>query len=180
VSSEIGAKKTTGRGWAVFALLFLVAFSFARWVLHERAVAVLESRIYNGAAPSRAAALPDSFNPLRWTGLVEMPEAYEILPVNLLGQFDPGDGILAYKPIPTAREAAAAEAARKTEAFQVFMNFSSFPYWRFSPADIENGIRVEAMDLRFCVPSHPRFVATAIVDQTGKVVDSRFSYWGEK
>jgi hypothetical protein len=39
-----------------------------------------------------------------------------------------------------------------------------------------NGIRVEVSDLRFGAPPHPGFVARAIVDQTGRVLESGFSY----
>ena len=38
VSSEMGAKPGSGRGLAWFALLFLVAYDFGRYLLHERAL----------------------------------------------------------------------------------------------------------------------------------------------
>jgi hypothetical protein len=48
--------------------------------------------------------------------------------VNLLGDFDPSAGRVLYKPEPEPREAVAMEAARRTEAFKVFLDFSQFPY----------------------------------------------------
>jgi inner membrane protein len=61
VNTEIGARsKHPGRGFAIFALLFLLAYNAGREVLHARAVAMLDSRIYGGAAPLRVAALPAS------------------------------------------------------------------------------------------------------------------------
>lgn len=176
VSGEIGARKSTGRGWAVFALVFLVVFSFGRLVLHDRAIAVLDSRLYNGAAPLRVAAMPDAFNPLHWGGIVETEESYSLLPVDLTGQFDPTAGAVLYKPQPDARQQAAARAAAGTEAFRVFLDFSAFPYWRFSPAEREDAVRISVLDLRFGSPAHPRFEATAVVDGQGRVLESGFRY----
>ena len=55
VSSEIGSRaKSTGAGWAMVALLALGAYDYSRSVLHERAVNLMASRIWNGlAAASR-------------------------------------------------------------------------------------------------------------------------------
>ncbi len=177
VSSEIGARKSTGRGWAVFALLFLVLYSFGHWVLHERAIAVLESRLYDGAAPVRVAAVPGPFNPFRWRGVVETQDAHLILPVDLLGQFDPSAGKMLYKAQASPAEAAAAEAARKTDAFRAFLDFSAYPLWRFGPSGAsENAIRVDVMDLRFGDPGNPAFEASAVVDQHNRVLESGFDY----
>jgi inner membrane protein len=177
VSSEIGARPGSGRGWAVAALSFLLLYSCGRDLLHERALATLDSRLYDGMEPVRVAAFPRAASPFRWAGLVETAQFYSILDVNLLGEFDPTAGRVLYKPEPGPREAAAAAAARKTEAFRVFLNFSQYPYWRFTPADHpEDAIGVDVMDLRFGAPPHQRFVATAIVDRTGRVVRSGFAY----
>jgi inner membrane protein len=177
VSSEIGARPGSGRGWAIAALSFLLLYGCGRYLLHERAVATLDSRLYEGAVPARVAAFPRSANPFRWSGLVETTGFYSPLDVDLLGGFDPDSGRVLYKPEPSPREAAAAAAARRTEAFWVFLDFSQYPYWRFTPADHpEDAIRVEVMDLRFGEPPHSRFVATAIVDSTGRVLQSGFAY----
>jgi inner membrane protein len=169
VSSEIGARPGSGRGWAVAALCFMVVFAFGRYLLHERAVATLDSRIYGGLDPLRVAALPTPANPFRWRGLVETSAFYSILNVNLLGEFDPGAGRLLYRPEIGPPEAAAMAAARRTEAFRVFLNFAQYPYWSFTPLE-NHGMRVEVTDLRF------GFAATAIMDRSGRVVESGFSY----
>jgi inner membrane protein len=177
VNTEIGAKPGSGRGFAIAALCFMLVYPFCRYLLHERAVAVLDSRMYEGHAPARIAALPGSANPFHWTGLVDTGEFYSILDVNLMGEFDPSAGRILYKPQPGPREASAAAAARQTEAFRVFLDFSQYPYWQFTPVESpEDGIRVDVMDLRFGAPPHPRFVATAIVDRTGRVIESGFRY----
>ena len=177
VSSEIGARPGSGRGWAIFALCFVALYSGARDVLHQRALATLDSRTYDGMTPLGAAALPDAFNPFRWKGLVETGTFYSLVPVNLLGEFDPAEGQLFYKAEPSPEQAAAAAAARRTPVFQSFLAFSQYPFWRFTPADApEQAIRVEVMDLRFGAPARPRFVAHAVVLPGGRVERSGFSF----
>lgn len=177
VSSEIGAQPGTGRGLALLVLGFLLSYEFGRYLLHQRAVAVLESRLYNGLVPSRVAALPGPANPFRWEGLVETPAFYSVQAVDLLREFDPANGRTLYKPEPGPAEAAAWEAASRTEAFQVFLQFSQYPLRRFTPLEEpRNGMRVEVMDLRFGTPPRPRFVATALVGEDGRVRRSWFTY----
>jgi inner membrane protein len=112
VSREIGARPGSGRAIAATALCFLALYGFGRYLLHNRASAILESRLYSGLAPLRVAAFPTGTNPLRWRGLVETGPFYSIEDVNLLTGFDPAAGQLYYKPEPNPVEAAAADAAR--------------------------------------------------------------------
>lgn len=177
VSSEIGAQPGSGRGVAIAALLFVVFYGAGRSLLHQRALAVLDARLYEGLAPARVAAFPGAVNPFRWTGLVETAPFYSIQDVDLLGEFDPTAGRILYKPEPGPEQLAAAGRARQTEAFRVFLNFTQYPLWRFTPVENpERGIRVQVMDLRFGTPPRPRFVATAIVTPDGRVERSSFSY----
>jgi hypothetical protein len=164
---------TPGRGFAIFALLFLVAYNGGRAVLHDRATAVLDARLYDGAAPSRVAALPTVGNPFRWRGLVETAEAYSVYDVNLLGEFDPRRGRRFYKPAP---DPAIATAAR-TRAFTEFLRFSQYPLWRVAPVwEPEAGTRVEAMDMRFGTPAAPAFVVTAVLGGRGQVLREWFGF----
>src|SRR5262249_14191940 len=71
VSQEIGAPNSKVRAAAIFALTLLLLYDGGRSILHQRALAILDSRIYSGAAPRRVAAFPDTVNPLRWHGLIE-------------------------------------------------------------------------------------------------------------
>jgi hypothetical protein len=144
-------------------------------------VAELDARMYGGMEPLRVAAEPGPLNPLRWRGIVETGPFYEVFDVNLLAEFDPAGGRIFYKAEPDPRQAAAAAAARKTEAFRAFLDFSQYPYWRFSDLDKpQNGVLVEATDLRFGTPARPGFVASAVVDSAGRVVESGFSYRGRR
>jgi len=181
VMSEIGARPGSGRGWAIAALCFLVFYGAGRYILHERALAVLDARLYDGLTPLRVAAEPGPLNPFRWRGIVETGPFYAICEVNLLEEFDPAAGRVLYKPEPDPRQAAAAAAARKTEAFRVFLDFSQVPYWRFSEVEQpENGILVEVVDLRFGTPARTGFAVRAVVDGAGRVVESGFSFRGRK
>ena len=134
VGSEIGSSAARsahhGRGFAWFALLFLLLYNCGRGVLHARAVAVLDSRLYEQTAPLRVAALPDAVNPLLWRGIVETRDFYAVEDFNLAGEFDPTRAAVFRKPEPDA----AMEAAARTEAFTRFADFSQFPLWRVSPA----------------------------------------------
>lgn len=176
VSSEIGARPGSGRGLAIFALCFVMLYGYGRYVLHQRAVAALESRIYDGAAPLRVAAFPGPVNPLEWRGLVESADSYSLLSVNLLRELDPNSAHKLYKPAAAGPEQTARNAAVKTDAFRAFLEFSQYPLWRFSPSSRPEGLRVEAMDLRFGTPPEPNFVATAIVDARFRVLKSWFEY----
>ena len=175
VNAEIGAatqpKGGARRGFAIFALLFLLLYDGGRSIAHARAVDTLESRIYNGSAPRRVAALA-SQNPFRWRGLIETAESYVIQDVNLLGEFDPSARPY-YKPEPSP----AFDAARRTEVFQEFLRFSQYPFWQMTPSDESEGAtRVEALDLRFGDPQEPGFVATAILDARQQVTRAWFQF----
>jgi len=175
VNAEIGAatqpKGGARRGFAIFALLFLLLYDGGRSIAHARAVDTLESRIYNGSAPRRVAALA-SQNPFRWRGLIETAESYVIQDVNLLGEFDPSARPY-YKPEPSP----AFDAARRTEVFQEFLRFSQYPFWQMTPSDESEGAtRVEALDLRFGDPQEPGFVATAILDARQQVMRAWFQF----
>lgn len=177
VNSEIGAagpERGGGarRGFAIFALSFLVVYDGARYVAHARALETLDSRIYSGSAPLRVAALPTE-NPLRWTGLVETFDGFSFEDVDLLGEFDPTTGRMFYRPEPSP----ALEAAERDPVFQQYLRFAQFPYWQLTPADDPEGAtRVEAVDLRFGDPQSPGFVCTAIVDAHQRVVRAWFQF----
>ena len=178
VGSEIasgGARdQHHGRGFAWLALLFVLLYDCGRGVLHARAVATLGSRLYEGAATTRVAALPGPANPMLWTGVADTGDFYAVESVDLLAGFDPTRALILYKPPPDA----AIEAARRTPAFQEVERFSQFPLWRVSPApDVPDGHMVQLSDLRFGSLSAPAFMATAILDARLEPVRAWFQ-WG--
>jgi len=89
VSSEIGERAGSGRGAAIAALALVAAYTGGRYLLHERALAILESHLYHGEIPRQVAALPVPANPLRWVGVVEGRAFSLRLNVNLREEFDP-------------------------------------------------------------------------------------------
>ena len=176
VSSEISSGKARsirhGRASAAFALVFILLYDGGRAVLHRRAVATLESRLYQGEAPSRVVAIP-GFDPLRWRGLVETAGFYQVSDLDLNGAWNPAHGMVFYKAAPEA----ALDAARRTATFQRFLAFAQFPLWRITPApEIERGKRVELFDMRFGTPAEPGFMTRALLNGQGIVVSTSFQF----
>jgi inner membrane protein len=176
VTAEITSGKPgqarPGTGFAWLALVFVLAYNAGRAVLHERALAVLDARLYSGAPPVRVAAFP-SENPLAWRGLVETTNSYVVESVDLSGRFDPGEGQMFFKP----QADAAIDAAHHSAVFGIFLEFSQFPLWRVTPAAVpENGRNVEVFDMRFGTPAEPGFAVSAIVDGRGVVSGAEFRF----
>ncbi len=173
ISSGNARIRSYGRGGAIFALVLFAVYDGGRAVLHNRVVNILESRLYQGAAPLRVAATPTSVNPLRWGGIVETPGFYAYQMVDLTQEFDPTRSFILQK----ADASPAMAAAARTPAFQAFDQWSQFPLWRVWPAEqLEGGKQVEAYDLRFGSPEKPAFVARALVDADQRVVESSFRF----
>jgi len=178
VSVEIGADSGGRSGAAVVVFCVCLLYGFGRYLLHERAVAVLDSRMCRNEAPLRVAAVPSPLNPFRWVGLVEGSGWYVTYTnLNLLDDFDPAAGKVFYKPEGRPEIAAVEE----TRLFQVFMSFSQWPLWRVMPvAEPENGVLVELVDLRFGIPPQARFLASAVVDSSMHVVNPELNLGGKK
>jgi hypothetical protein len=150
-------------------------YDCGRGVLHQRAVAEVESRIYAGATVARVAALPGPANPVLWKSVADTGDFYAVESIELITGFDPARALILYKPPADG----AIEAARRTPAFQEMERFSQFPLWRVSPApDLPDGRMVQLSDLRFGPPNAPAFVATAILDARMQLVRSWFQYGG--
>jgi inner membrane protein len=165
VSGEIGAQSGSGRGMAIFALSCFLIYDFGRFLSHQRAIEILNSRVYRDGPPLRAAAFPaGAVNPLIWQGWIERPEFVMRLPVNVLKEFDPTVGAILFKPTPSP----AIEAARQASAVAVFLKFAQYPLWSVMP--VEGGSDVEVRDLRF------PFSAQALVDSSNRVISSSFRY----
>ena len=173
VNSEIGGRGGPGRGWAAFALLFVALYTGARVMLHQRAIATLDARMYLGEEPKRVAAWPTPFNPFRWIGYAEGTNFQTIHDLNLNDEFDPLAGRVVYRP----ENQAALGAARKTETMERFLRFAQFPIWRITPlAEPQGALQVEAADLRFGQPPAMRFIVTVVLDQNLRVMSEEFRY----
>jgi len=182
VGSEIGEqRRQAGAGWAVAALLLLSAYDYGRSVLHGHAVALMESRIYNDITPLRTGAFPLA-NPLLWTGIAELNNAYVEVPIDLRAGFRPEAG----ETFSKAERTPAVEAAMRTEPFQRFLEFVQYPIWATAPSpNLEHGTDVSLVDLRFGTPYGPfsqraGFEATAAVSDRNQVVNSSFTFGSPK
>jgi inner membrane protein len=170
VSSEIGARKSSGakRGWAWVALGFLLAYEGGRFAAHQRAMEVMGARLYNGKQANRLSAIPNRWTPVQWRGVAE-GEGYVVsVAVDLSIEFDPSDGRIDYASPPN-------EAALKTRPFEVFSRFAQLPFWKVEKL-ADDTTEVQLIDLRFGTPEQPGFVATAIVEPSGIVRESKFGF----
>jgi inner membrane protein len=174
VSREIGSKDAPGRVLAIFALLFFLLFDIGRAILHARAVAQMEARLFDDAPPLRAAALPESLNPFEWHGVVETERTYKLLAVNTVGEVDTGSARVFFKP----PQEPAIEAAKRTEKIPFFLYFSRFPVWSESRVSLERGMgeRVEVTDLRFGEPQRGSFHCIALENSASQVLQTWFTF----
>ncbi|MGI8959470.1 MAG: metal-dependent hydrolase [Bryobacteraceae bacterium] len=174
VSSEIGERARPGRGTALFALAFFVLFDLTRAVLHQRAIAQLDSRLYEDAPPLRTAALPEPFTPFRWTGVVETADTYRLYTVNMLGDRNAQASQTFYKPPPRQ----SIENAKRTEPFRYFLYFARFPVWSEAPTFVDGnqGTRLDLTDLRFGTPWAGSFHCIAVENSRKDVLRSWFTY----
>ena len=170
VAGEIGAKPSTGRGWAIFALIFALCWIGGRGVLHARAEQMLTSRVQLGATPLRVMALPESFSPFKWRGLVETEGYFAVHQLNVLLDFDPEQGLLLRKP----QQLEVVQAAKRSAALQRFLRFSQWPVWRIVPMSEPPGAqRAEVFDLRFSDDA-TAFKAAVEVDAAGRILRETF------
>jgi inner membrane protein len=170
VSSEIGAKKSSAvkSGWAWAALVFLIAYEAGHVAAHQRALAVMGARLYNGRPAERLSAIPNRWTPFQWRGVAEGDGYVVNVPVDLNTEFDPLAGRLDYTAAPN-------EAALKTRPFQVFAAFNQLPFWK-SANLVDGSTEVQLIDLRFGTPQSPGFAASAMVAPSGEVREAKFGF----
>ena len=114
---------------------------------------MMAARLYEGAPPQRVTALPSAFNPLAWRGVIEGPGFVIILPVDAV------NGLGAERLYPLAAPIPAMNAALRTRPFQVFSSWSQLPFWKVTP--VEDGLRLDLIDLRFGTPDRPGFASVS-------------------
>lgn len=174
VSSEIGDRRSSGKGLAIFALIFFLCYGGFRELMHGRTIAQLESRIYDDALGGPAihmAALPTSFNPLDWGAIVEGEHAYRLYQLAAFSPFDPMQGDLLYKGQWKPEFA----AAGKTNEFRYCLYFSRFPYWQEVPAPGSEDSRIVTMtDLRYGAPGQSFISVQALVNGKGQIESTSF------
>lgn len=162
VLEEIGSKpKRHGRQrGAIFGLVCVALIIAGRGLLHQRAIALLDSRDYRGQTPLVAAAFPRPSNPLLWSGGVETDNAVFNLEVPLGPgrEFDPELADVHFKPQSsvTLQNAVASPAAIE------FLSFARFPLASVQPEG--DGFRVRLRDMRFASELAGRRGVIAVID----------------
>jgi inner membrane protein len=160
VGEEIGAqKRTKGVFSAVFAFVLVFAYVGARCVLHDRAVTLMNSRLYNGAPPLAVGAFPDSPSPFRWAGVIitESNLLRAEVPI-FVGTYDPFAAKSFYKP----EESPALETARASGTAILFLSFARFP--RAHVEHNDRGYHIEITDMRFEIGTPPGHSMMAAID----------------
>jgi inner membrane protein len=179
VTEEIGAKSKAPRGriGASLALLAVIAYMGARFVLHGNAVAMLDARTYRGELPRRVAAFAESESPFHWRGIVETERAFHDLDLSLASSssFNPDAAVVYYKP----ESSAPLDAARTTETARRLLEAAKFPKATVEKTDA--GYRVELRDLaqQQETRSGPRVIAIVETDANAKVLSDELA-WDQK
>lgn len=157
VSSEIGERKRVypSRVWPGIALGLVLFYDFGRALLHMRAVATLNARMYESEEPIRAAAFPTPLSPLVWHGLVETSDRDILYSFTLVDNFDPSSGKVFYRNDPGA----ALPALAALPNFGRLIAFDQYPLWRV--INDENNARYRLTDLRFGDPVAQTFTCSA-------------------
>ncbi len=142
--------------------------------MHNQALTQLQSRLFNGAPALKAAAFPDPFSPDLWTGVVETDRAFERLPVHALEDLNVAEAITFYKP----DIGSVIDRVKSRPEFAYMSYFSRFPVWSVAPLDTARAVgqRIELTDLRFGTPGAGAFHCVAVIDVSGRVRHSWFTY----
>ena len=111
--------------------------------MHAKAVEMLESQTYEGAAPTQTIAVPADFvHPGRWKGIARSPGLVTIVPLDVQEAYDESREMR----YPDAAPGDIIAVARKLPDFQTMMRFfAGTPFWKTTP--VSGGTLVELMDL---------------------------------
>ncbi len=170
--------KHRGRGGAIFALSCLALVWLVRDFQHRKAVAALDSRVYQGAEPIKVSAFPYPINPFLWHGVVETEAFYQTLPVDSRAPDAETDELAntQYKPV----ESAVIQAARESDLGRVYLNWAQYPLLEVEPLDGgKAGHLVRFYDLRYIYPDRETrpLAASLELDERMNVVAEGVGTW---
>jgi inner membrane protein len=152
ISEEIGAKGRGPRGQvgAILALAGMLAVWGIRDFEHRHALAAMQARLYDGAAPIRLSAYPYWVNPFKWMGVVETRDFFQTMHVDSLApDVDPdNEAKTYYKP----EETPVTLAAKKSYLGQVYLDWAHYPLTETEKLQDPPGYVVRFFDLRFMYP----------------------------
>jgi inner membrane protein len=175
VNEEIGVRPggPKGRGGAIFALVAIVALWGVRDFEHRRALAVMDSIVYNGAESLRISAYPYALSPFKWYGVAETRDFFDTFLVDSLKpDVDPqGKARILYKP----EETPATLAAKNTYLGRVYLDWAQYPLTE-EEQHADGTYEVRFYDLRYAYPDMPRGVLRSAVflDKDLREIGERF------
>jgi inner membrane protein len=150
VSSEVGAKKPAfrGQGWALAALVGIVARWGWRWFERSKALDLALNADYSGSQVLRVYADPYPINPFKWQTIAEFPDRFQTATVNTsTGAFDSSaQADVFYKPPTTL----ATLVAKRSWLGQAYLDWSKqFTLVTDTGLDPDGMTVVTFRDLRF-------------------------------
>src|SRR3984885_2506643 len=149
INSEVGARKPAfpGRGWAIFALLAIVALWAFRFIEHAKALQLAQTTDYNAAPVSRVFASPFPTNPFHWETIAETPQFYQLASVDTLNNQanTRTQPYVFYKP-PTPL---ATLVAKRSWLGEAYLDWSQYPIVTDTGTNEEGLTTVTFRDLRF-------------------------------
>jgi inner membrane protein len=149
INSEVGARKPAfrGRGWAIFALLAIVALWGLRFVEHAKALQLTQSADYNDAPVSRVFASPYPINPFHWQTVAETPRFYQLASVDTLNSVvtTSTQADVIYKPPTTL----ATLVAKRSWLGEAYLDWSQYPVVTDTGVGDDGLTTVTFRDLRF-------------------------------
>jgi inner membrane protein len=158
INSEVGARKPAfrGRGWAIAALIGIVAFWGWRAVEQQSAIQLALNGDY-GSAPHNAQILhvtaePYPINPFRWQAIVETPDFYQLAAIDTFSDTVATNehSDMFYKPPTTL----ATLVAKRSWLGQIYLDWSKLPLVTQTDIDLITGATtVTFRDLRFMYDS---------------------------
>ena len=179
IHEEIGAKsKQRGRQSGATAGLVLVGlFVVGRAYAHQRALALLDSRVYRTQAPLLVGAFPDSSNPLAWHGVVETDNGVSNLEVPLgPGRtFDPDLADVHFKPQTSPELTNAGASSTAVE----FIKYARFPLASVEPNGAGFEVRFRDMRLASAISGRQGIVAVIELNAQAQVISERLEFAGE-
>ena len=154
INSEVGARKPAfrGRGWAIAALIAIVALWGWRTIERQNAIQLALNGDYGNVQGNtrilHVTAEPYPINPFRWQAIVETPDFYQLATIDTFS-----DTVTAsehtdvfYKPPTTL----ATLIAKRSWLGQVYLDWSTLPLVTQTATDPTTGATtVTFRDLRF-------------------------------
>ncbi|HMF54245.1 MAG TPA: metal-dependent hydrolase [Edaphobacter sp.] len=149
IGSEVGARRTPyrGRGWAIAALIGIVAFWGLRLFEKEKAIELTREAQLRQEPTLRITADPYPVNPFQWQTVLETSLVYQTATVNTLSDAvssDPQAGVF-HKPATTLPLL----AAKRSWLGHVYLDWSQYPFVTETEITPDGLTTVTFRDLRF-------------------------------